>query len=132
MYHYFRMWRKDGTSERLDTFLREAVREKAGRNRQACAAILGSQSVKTVVGGSERGYDAGKQGTGRKPNLVVDNLGRVLAVVVTAADVQDVAGARLVLAKLAVYFPIAAASTARPIPRAAAVSPFSSSTTTTT
>ena len=43
--------------------------------------------------------------TGRKRHLVVDTLGLLLAVVVHAANVQDRAGARLVLAKLAGRFP---------------------------
>ena len=58
------------------------------------------QSVKTVEGGAERGYDAGKKVTGRKRHLVVDTLGLVLLVLVTAAHVQDRDGARLVLQAL--------------------------------
>ena len=42
-----------------------------------------------------RGYDAGKQVKGRKRHLLVDTLGLVMAVVVTAASCSDPAGARL-------------------------------------
>jgi putative transposase len=55
------------------------------------------------------GYDAGKKVKGRKRHLVVDTLGLVLAVVVHSAGIQDLAGARLVLPKLAQGFPRLAA-----------------------
>ncbi len=97
VYTYFRKWRLDGSWERWNAALREAVRVKAQRDRQPSAAILDSQSVKTVAGDSARGYDAGKKVTGRKRHLVVDTLGLVLLGLVTAAQVQDRAGARLLL-----------------------------------
>jgi transposase len=44
-----------------------------------------------------RGYDAGKKIRGRKRHLVVDTLGLILGVAVTAASVSDRAGALEVL-----------------------------------
>ena len=71
-----------------------------GAKGKAHAAILDSQSVRTTEVGGIRGYDAGKQVTGRKRHLAVDTLGLILAVVVHRADVQDQDGARLLLQQM--------------------------------
>ena len=50
-YHYFRLWRLDGTWEQVHTRLREQARRRAGREATPSAAILDSQSVKTTEKG---------------------------------------------------------------------------------
>jgi putative transposase len=50
-YHYFRKWRMDGTLERIHDALRWSERKRKGRNPEASASILDSQSVKTSVKG---------------------------------------------------------------------------------
>jgi putative transposase len=61
---------------------------------------LASQSVKTTQVGGVHGYDSGKHVNGRKRHLLVDTLGLLLTVVVTAAALSDPAGARLVFKRL--------------------------------
>jgi putative transposase len=99
-YDYFRKWRAAGVWQRLNDALREQVRRKAGRKRTPRAAALDSQSAKAGGAGGETGYDAGKKITGRKRHLLVDSLGLVLAVLVTAASVTDAHAAADLLAAL--------------------------------
>ena len=100
VYHYFRRWRDDGTWQRIHDTLRAEVRRRAGRHKHPTAGSVDSQSVKTTQVPGDRGYDKGKNVNGRKRHLLVDTMGLLLAVVVTAASVSDPAGARLLFARL--------------------------------
>jgi putative transposase len=105
VHHYFRLWRLDGTWEKINALLRERIRTRGGRDPQPSAAILDTQSVKTTSVGGIRGYDGAKKLSDRKRHLLVDTLGMVLKARVHSAELQDRAAVPLVLEGTAEEFP---------------------------
>ncbi|MCA9995796.1 MAG: IS5 family transposase [Anaerolineales bacterium] len=100
VYYHHRKWRSNKTWEKVNRLLSQEVRQQAGRETTPSAAIVDAQSVKTTLVKGKRGYDAGKKVNGRKRHLIVDTMGLVLLVLVTAANVQDKAGGKLLLTRL--------------------------------
>ncbi|WP_330315101.1 IS5 family transposase [Streptomyces sp. NBC_00523] len=98
VYGYFAKWADEGVFAQLNGLLRQLLREKEGREGEPSACVIDAQSVKTStsVPASSQGIDAGKEIVGRKRSIATDTLGLLLAVLVTAAGVQDsVAGTHL-------------------------------------
>lgn len=100
VYDHFAQWRDDGTWQRIMDALRREVRSAAGRLPSPSAGSLDSQTVKGTEVGGERGYDGGKKLSGVKRHVVVDTLGLLLTVAVSAASADDGTYAPEVLARL--------------------------------
>jgi transposase len=97
VYQYFALWSTDGTIDRIHEALRAQTRVAEGRDPEPTAGIIDAQSVRgaDTVGAADRGYDAGKKTNGRKRHVIVDTIGLLMTVLVTAASVQDRDGARM-------------------------------------
>ena len=101
VYTYFRNWKKDGTWQAVHTQLRGWTRAVSGRAESPSEVIIDSQSVPTATMVNEAvGYDGAKQINGRKRHTIVDTLGLVMYVFVSAASKPERAGAKQAFEKL--------------------------------
>jgi putative transposase len=99
VYYYLAKWKQDGTLQAIHDALREKVRQKE-RPEERRTASVDSQSTDSHGAREDRAFDGGKKLDGRKRHLVVDSLGLLLAVVVTAGNVSDGAGGIAVLSEV--------------------------------
>jgi putative transposase len=89
VYGYCRRWRRSGVWGRVMETLRQWERQSQGRLPAPSACCADSQSSKTATQGEDVGFDGHKKIKGRKRHLLVDTLGLIIAVVVTAANRDD-------------------------------------------
>jgi putative transposase len=100
VWRYFDRWRRDGTLDRIHDRIRRKVRTMEKPYHPRTSASVDSQSIDTTSGGEQRGRDNAKNVDGRKRHIVVDSMGLLLAVLVTAASVDDAAAAPALFAQL--------------------------------
>lgn len=99
VYKAFARWAAAGVFEQMQDRLRQQWRSRMGRSNEPTAAVIDAQSNRASPQGGESGFDAAKKVKGRKRNLVVDTMGLVIALTVTAASVQDRDAAAAVVAQ---------------------------------
>ncbi len=100
VWRYFDEWRHNGTLDIIHDLLCTRVRTAEKPYAPRTTASVDSQSVDTTSGGEQRGRDNAKNVDGRKRHIVVDSMGLLLAVLVTAADVDDAKAAAEVFGRL--------------------------------
>src|SRR6201996_2412499 len=100
VWRYFDEWRHNGTLDTIHDRLRTKVRTQEKPYAPRTTASVDSQSVDATSGGEHRGRDNAKNVDGRKRHIVVDSLGLLLAVLVTAASVDDAKAAPELFARL--------------------------------
>lgn len=90
VYQQMQRWIDARCFETMVEDLRILLREYAGRKGQPTAVILDSRTLQsTPESGARAGYDGAKRRKGSKVHAVVDTLGHLLALHVTAANEQD-------------------------------------------
>lgn len=90
VYQQMRRWIDARCFETMVEDLRILLREYAGRKGQPTAVVLDSRTLQsTPESGARAGYDGAKRRKGSKVHAVVDTLGHLLTLHVTAADAQD-------------------------------------------
>jgi len=106
VYYYFRKWLIGGVLHRVQAQLHGLVREKFSREESPSLGIIDSQSVKNSERGViDKGFDGNKRIRGRKRHIVVDTLGMLMCVVVTAANLHDSVAAEQVIKRMSGAFP---------------------------
>ena len=104
-YKCFSRWAAAGVFETMHDRLRQQWRDRMSKAPEPTATIIDAQSTRSTAQGGNTGFDAGKKVKRRKRHLVVDTLGLLLAVTLTAASVKDRDAAANVVAQACTKIP---------------------------
>jgi putative transposase len=100
VWDYFVRFKGDGTLRHMNDALRRQTRIAAGRDPEPRTAAIDSQTVPTHHQGDDSAVDGGKNVKGRKRHIVVCSMGLLLAIAVTAANLNEGSYAPEVLGQL--------------------------------
>lgn len=90
VYQQARRWLDSGVLEQIAHDLRMLVRVFSERNEQPSAVIFDARTLQsTPESGARAGYDGHKKKNGSKVHIVVDTLGNLLALHISAANEDD-------------------------------------------
>ncbi len=90
VYQQARRWMQAGVFEQIAHDLRAIVRFLAERDPEPTATIFDGRTLQSTPESGERaGYDGAKKKKGSKVHAAVDTLGNLLALKITAANVQE-------------------------------------------
>ena len=90
VYQQSQRWLVAGCFEALLDDLRAVLREALGRSAEPSAIIIDARTLRSSPESGDRaGYDGGKRKKGSKLHMAVDTLGNLLALRVTAANVDE-------------------------------------------
>jgi putative transposase len=94
VYPCFRRWQLLGYWQLWNKRLPKRLHSRSRKRSRAPLSEIANREA-----GQSRGYDSNKRCSGRKRHILVESLGSLLLVVVTAANVQDRDGAKLLLTR---------------------------------
>lgn len=105
VYNKWRYWNSKGVFSRIHSFLVRNSRIRSDKNESPTLCFIDSASRRSCLSDSEKGIDGFKKIKGIKRHVVVDNLGNILYVHSTGANVNDGKASLEIIASLKCNYP---------------------------
>ena len=105
VYYYFRRWGAMDAFSELEDSLVEKVRLRRGESPHPTIGAIDSESSRSALPRSQKGFDGNKKVKGVKRNIITDKDGDILEASTTPANIHDSKSAYALVAMLVVAFP---------------------------